>query len=221
MGETLRLTAEDGHRLDAYLARPEGEPKAGLVVIPEIFGVNVHIREVTDSFAGDGYLAIAPALFDRAQRDVDLGYTPDDVAKGRAIRGEIGWDEALRDVAAALEAVSAAGKVGTVGYCWGGSVAWLAACRLPVAAAVCYYGGQIHEFRHETPACPTLLHFGTEDSGIPLSDVEEVRASHPDLELFLYPAGHGFNCDHRSAYDADSAAQALERTLGFFARNLS
>ena len=219
-GETIELTAADGHRLEAYLARPAGTPRAGLMVVQEIFGVNRHIRAVTEGFARDGYLAVAPALFDRRERGLALGYEAEDVARGRALKGAISWEAAAQDTAAAIAAVEQAGKVGVVGYCWGGSIAWLAACRLPVAAAVGYYGGQVRELSGETPRCPVMLHFGEQDTAIPLEDVEAVRSRHPEVPIHLYPAGHGFNCDLRGSYHAESAALARERTMAFLAEHL-
>ncbi len=220
MGETIALTAADGHQFAAYLARPTGAPKGGLVVCQEIFGVNGHIRSVADGYAEAGYLSVTPALFDRTERGVELGYGADDVTTGRALRGTITWDQAVADVAASLGAVAAGGKLGVVGYCWGGSVAWLAACRLGVAAAVGYYGGQIHDFRDETPGCPVVLHFGEEDGQIPPEHVAAIRAARPEVEVFTYPAGHGFNCDRRGSYHADSAARARDRSLAFFGEHL-
>ena len=220
MGERIDLTAGDGHSLGAYLARPEGAPKAGLVVVQEIFGVNAHIQAVTEGFAEDGYLAIAPALFDRRERDLELAYDEAGVARGRALRAEIPWDQVELDVAAAVAAAAEAGPASVIGYCWGGSVAWLAACRLPVAAAVGYYGGQIHELREETPRCPVQLHFGEQDAAIPLDEVSEVRRLHPEVEVHLYPAGHGFNCDLRGSYHAESAAGARVRSLAFLGDHL-
>jgi len=221
MGETVKLTANDRHSFDAYVARPADQPKAGLVIVQEIFGVNQHIRRIADGFAKDGYLAIAPALFDRVERGIELGYDKDDVAAGRAIRAKISWDQAMSDVSAALGFLAGAGKAGVIGYCWGGSVAWLAACRLNPAAAVCYYGGNIHECRNEQPSCPVMFHFGEEDAGIPLDQVKEIGKAHPKQELFTYPgAGHGFNCEMRGSYHADSAAIARERTLAFLGRTI-
>jgi carboxymethylenebutenolidase len=221
MGETVKLTANDRHSFDAYVARPADQPKAGLVIVQEIFGVNQHIRRIADGFAKDGYLAIAPALFDRVERGIELGYDKDDVAAGRAIRAKISWDQAMSDVSAALGFLAGAGKAGVIGYCWGGSVAWLAACRLNPAAAVCYYGGNIHECRNEQPSCPVMFHFGEEDAGIPLDQVKEIAKAHPKQELFTYPgAGHGFNCEMRGSYHADSAAIARERTLAFLGRTI-
>ena len=221
MSETIRLTAEDGHEMDAYLAGPEGTPKGGLVVCQEIFGVNQHMRTVVDRFANAGYLTVAPALFDRVKQGVDLGYEQEDVISGQAIRAGVTFDDAVKDVEAGRKAVESAGKVGVVGYCWGGSVAWMAACRLPVAVAVCYYGGQIHDHPHETPGCPVTMHFGMLDTSIPTEYVNEIRAAQPTAEVFLYPAGHGFNCDHRAAFEPTSAEQALERTLNRFAVELA
>jgi carboxymethylenebutenolidase len=221
MGTTIALTAADGHSLAAYRAEPTGKAKAGLVVIQEIFGVNQHMRRVADGFAAAGYLCIAPALFDRTQRGVDLGYDKDAIAAGREIRGKVTWDQVMLDCAAAERAAAAAGKVGAVGYCWGGSVAWLCATRLKVAAAVGYYGGQIVPFAQEKPNCPVQLHFGERDQGIPLTDVEKIRRAQPGIEINIYPADHGFNCDERASYHAESARIARARTLAFFAGHLA
>lgn len=221
MGDTITLTAGDGHALAAYLARPEGPARAGLVVCQEIFGVNQHIRNVVDGFAGEGYLAIAPALFDRIERGVELGYGDDEVTRGRALRTALDWDDVMLDLGAAAEQVRTAAGVGAIGYCWGGSLAWLAACRLPVQAAVCYYGGQIHEHRAETPACPVQLHFGEHDPLIPAEQVAEIAEAHPELPLYPYDAGHGFDCTPRADYDAAAAALARERTLAFLAEHLA
>ena len=220
MGESISLTAGDGQRLGAYLARPAGTAKAGLVVCQEIFGVNFHIRDVADEFAAAGYLAIAPALFDRLEPGVELGYSEDEVARGRALRTALAYETVMLDVGAAAEEVRTAAGVGAIGYCWGGSLAWLAACRLPVAAAVGYYGGQIHEHRAETPKCPVLLHFGEHDTIIPNEHVAEIRALHPEVTIHTYDAGHGFNCAPRDDYRPEAAALARERTLAFLAEHL-
>ncbi len=222
MGKTLTLSASDGHKLSAYRADPGSKPKGGIVVIQEIFGVNSHIREVCDGFAKAGYAALAPALFDRTERGVELGYQPADIEAGRALRGKIAWPEALKDVAAAIPAISDAGKVGIVGYCWGGSVAWRAATQLSgLSAAVGYYGGQIAEFKDEKPKVPVLLHFGETDASIPLADVEKIKAAQPGVPVYVYPgAGHGFSCDHRGSFNKASHELALERTLEFFAKHL-
>ena len=167
MGAAVRLTADDGHVLNAYRAAPEGEPRAGLVLVQEIFGVNDHIRGVCEDFAAQGYLVLAPALFDRKGPGIELGYSAETVDEGRALKGDLGWDGPMLDIRAGVDALEGAPKVGVVGYCWGGSLAWLAACRLSLDAAVGYYGGQIIEFVGETPDCPTMLHFGTEGRGHP------------------------------------------------------
>ena len=220
MGTTITLKVEDGFEFNAYRAEPSGAPKGGLVVIQEIFGVNDHMRGVADGFAQAGYLAIAPALFDRDRPGIELGYTPEDIAKGRDHRAAVGWDSPLMVVAAAMKAAAEAGKVGTVGYCWGGSVTFLSATRLSPAAAVCYYGGQIAQYKNETPNCPVMMHFGEKDGGIPMTDVEAVKAARPEAIVHVYDAGHGFNCDQRGDYDEGCAEKALERTLAFFAKHV-
>ncbi len=220
MGEMISLTADDGQKLGAYQARPTVARRAGLVVIQEIFGVNGHIRSVCDGFAADGYHAIAPALFDRAERGVELDYDEAGMARGLAIRCQLEWDNAVRDIGAALATLSGEGKAGVVGYCWGGSLAWLAATRLGPACAVGYYGGQIVQFKDEGAGCPVLMHFGDSDASIPLDDVATVREAHPDIPVHVYPGGHGFNCDARASYHAESAALARERTLAFLAEHL-
>jgi carboxymethylenebutenolidase len=220
--ETITLTAEDGHRLSAYRAAPDGAPRGGLVVIQEIFGVNSHIRKVTEGFAADGWVALAPALFDRVERGVELGYQPADIERGRELRGKVGWDTMVTDVKAAVEALRREGlRVGVVGYCMGGTLAWLAATRIPgVAAAVSYYGGAVADFAAERPRCPVLLHFGETDQSIPREHWDRIRAHHPDIPMHIYPAGHGFNCDQRASYHEPSARQARERTIAFFRRHV-
>ena len=217
MGQMIILTARDGHQLDAYQAQPEGKARGGVVVVQEIFGVNSHIRRVADGYAADGYRVIAPALFDRVRRDIQLAYTDADIGKGRSIREQVTFDQALADVAAAQQALRETGNVGVVGYCWGGTVTWLSAARLPgFVAASSYYGGGIGKFAGEHPQCPTLCHFGDKDHAIPSTEVDAVRSANPEVQVFLYPAGHGFNCDARGSYDAGAAALARERTLAFF-----
>ncbi|MDP2619282.1 MAG: dienelactone hydrolase family protein [Hyphomicrobiales bacterium] len=223
MGTQMTLTAADGHKLSAYRAEPEMASKEGLVVLQEIFGVNKHIRSVADRFAHDGFIAAAPALFDRVSPGFEIGYSPDEVARGRETRAKVTLDEALADTQAAIDALKEEGlKVGVVGYCWGGGLAWAAATRLKgVTCAVCYYGGLIPELADEDPKCPVMLHFGEDDQSIPMDKVEVVRAKHPTVPLFTYPgAGHGFNCDLRGSYDADAAAAARQRTLTFLREHL-
>ena len=214
-----KLTADDGHAFDVYEVCPD-DAAAAIVVIQEIFGVNEHIRSVVDRYASFGYHAIAPALFDRVERGVELDYDGDGIARGRDLAGEIKWEPAMRDLAATVSHVASTGPVGAVGYCFGGSLAWLSAVELPVAAAVGYYGGQIHSLNDRSPAVPTLLHFGELDHAIPLDQVEEVRAAHPDVTVHVYEgAQHGFSCDARGSYHPLSAAIALGRTLEFFVDN--
>lgn len=222
MGEHLQLTAADGHVAHAYLARPTGAPRGGLVVIQEVFGVNPHIRDVCDRFAAAGYAAMAPALFDRLERGVELGYDEAGITAGRALVGRLGWEAPMLDVGAAASHLRADGRVGVVGYCWGGTIAWLAACRLELDCAVAYYGRQIIDFVDETPQCPVLMHFGGDDPLIPRATVAAVAAAHPATPIHLYEAaGHGFNCDRRGDFRAEAAATALERTMHFFASHLA
>ena len=221
MGQAMELTAADGFKLAAYRADPAGKVRGALVVAQEIFGVNSHIKSVCDGFAADGYVAIAPALFDRYERGVDIGYTPADIAKGRELKGKTTIDAALRDVAAARDAVSSSGKVGVVGYCWGGYVAWMTASRLPgFACAIPYYGGGMLEASGEQPKCPLIAHFGERDANIPVAGVRELAAAHPEAQVYIYPADHGFNCDQRASYDAAAAKLARERTLAFLQRHV-
>ncbi|HEX6114447.1 MAG TPA: dienelactone hydrolase family protein [Geminicoccaceae bacterium] len=216
MGRTVEGTAADGHDLSMYRADPSGEPRGALVIAQEIFGVNSHIRAVCDDYAGQGYVAIAPALFDRVERGVELGYGPDDVTRGRAVRERVSLENALADVEAAAKEVAGVGKIAVVGYCWGGTVAWIAATRSRTfAAAVSYYGGGVPDLANEQPNCPVLLHFGEQDHAIPLDGVEKLKATHPELPVHIYPAGHGFNCDQRASYHAESARLARGRTLAF------
>jgi carboxymethylenebutenolidase len=221
MGKMIELIAADGHKLAAYRADPEGKPRGAIVVIQEIFGVNSHIQSVADGFAADGYLAIAPALFDRVQRNVDLGYSPEDIAKGREIRAKVSADMALKDTEAAIKAASGAGKVGIVGYCWGGLVTWLAAAKLGgLACAVPYYGGGILDNAELEPRVPLMGHFGERDQHIPVEGVKKLAARHPKQQIFIYAADHGFNCDQRGSWDAPAAKQARERTLAFFRKHV-
>lgn len=221
MGETIELTTSDGAKIGAYRARPTGTPKAGLVVIQEIFGVNHHIRAVADRYAAEGYLVVAPALFDRVEKGIELGYDASAFPKAMELRGKLNIDNSVADVTAAVKVAAQAGKVGVVGYCWGGLLAYVASARIPgVAAAVGYYGGGIVNQLEHAPKAPLMLHFGERDAHIPLTDVDKIRAAHKHVPIYTYPADHGFNCDERASYDAPSAKLALERTLAFFADHL-
>ncbi|HWA45195.1 MAG TPA: dienelactone hydrolase family protein [Hypericibacter adhaerens] len=221
MGSVTELKAADGFKLAAYRAAPAGASKGGLVVIQEIFGVNHHIRSVADRFAALGYTALAPALFDRAERGIDIGYDEASVQRGIKLRAAIKLEDTLLDVAAAVGALKGAGKIAVVGYCWGGSLAFLSATRLPgLACTVGYYGGMIAAHAQEKPKVPVLLHFGEHDHGIPMTDVEKVRAARPEVQIFTYNAGHGFSCDERASFDKASHEQALARTLDFFGKHL-
>lgn len=222
MGHTVTLQAEDGHKLGGYRANPTGTPRGGLVIIQEIFGVNSHIRGVCDGYAGDGYTVLAPALFDRVEPNIQLGYQPEDITRGREIRGKIGWDTMVMDMRAAARALQAEKlRIGVIGYCMGGSMAWLTATRLDgVVAAVGYYGGAIADFASEQPRCPVLLHFGETDASIPREHWNTIRAAHPEVPQHVYPAGHGFNCDQRASYHEASARLARQRTLDFLRQHL-
>ncbi len=220
MGQTIELEAADGHVFSAYEAAPRtAHHRGGLVIIQEIFGVNAHIRSVADGWAAEGYYCIAPAIFDRDTPGFDRGYAQPDMEAGRTIAGKIGMDAMLFDTEAARGAAAVAGKVGVVGYCLGGSLAWLAATRLHgFAAASCYYGGRIAAVAGEKPRCPVQMHFGEKDQSIPIADVEKIRDNVPKrlVEVFVYPAGHAFNRDGSQNWEPNSAKLARERTLELF-----
>lgn len=223
MGTTISLTAGDGQALSAYRAEPTGEARGGVVVIQEIFGVNSHIKSVADGYAEQGYVAVAPALFDRVETGVELGYDAEGIDKGREIAFAMDMDDVMLDVAAAADNAASAGKVGIVGYCWGGSISYVASARLAdkIAAGSGYYGGQILPFLGEAPQAPLILHFGELDQGIPLENVEKIRQAHPQVPIHVYEgADHGFNCDARGSYHPDSAGLALQRTLAHFAAHV-
>ena len=223
MGERVQLQADDGFALGAYVSEPAGAPKGAVVVIQEIFGVNQHIREVTDGYAADGYYAIAPQIFDRIDRDIELGYEEADMGQGIELAFQkLDHARALADVQVAIAEAGKHGKVGVVGYCFGGLLTWLSACNLQgVAAASSYYGGGVPAQASLTAQCPVIAHFGKLDAHIPMDEVEAFDAAQPDVQVYVYDADHGFNCDHRGSYDADAAATAKDRTLAFFAEQLS
>ncbi len=220
MGSTIRLKAADGHGFSAYRAGPDGAAR-GLVVAQEIFGVNTHIRRVCDAFAASGYAVIAPALFDRAEAGVELGYTAEDVVRGRELRARVPEAGVLADIEAASGALGDR-PLGIIGYCWGGTLAWWGATRTSrFKAAVGWYGAGIAPTRTEVPSCPVQLHFGEQDASIPLTDIELIRQAQPDVEIFVYPgAQHGFGCDERASYSKPDAELAQQRSLAFFGRLL-
>lgn len=226
MSETIQLRSSDGFAFPAYVARPAGKPKGAVVVLQEIFGVNSHIRAVADGYAEKGYLAVAPATFHRIQQGVELGYTPEDIQAGAALKSKV---EALPvpgvmpDIEAAIQYAAQAGKVGLTGYCWGGLLAWRSACLLKGLAAVApYYGGgmTVGAELARKPLCPVLCHFGDQDPHITLDTVEAFKKAQPQVEVRIYPANHGFNCEQRGSYDAPATALARERTLAFFASHV-
>ncbi len=226
MAQFIDLKAADGFTFPAYVAQPAGKPRGGVVVLQEIFGVNAHIRAVADSYAAAGYLAVAPATFHRVKPGVELGYQPDDMSAGMALKAAVEALPApgvLQDIQAAIDHAAGAGKVGVVGYCWGGLLTWRTACLLKgVSAAVPHYGGGVTTEAEiaRSPKCPVLAHFGEQDHWIPLEGVAALQKAHPEVEVHVYPANHGFNCDHRGSWDATAAAQARERTLAFFAKHV-
>lgn len=223
MGENTTIMARDGHEFTAYLAAPpagQAPARGAIIVIQEIFGVNPHVRAVTDSYAAEGYVAIAPALFDRVRRGIELGYEGT-MEEGRGYMAQLPPEKVMLDIATALAVVRHAGRVGVVGFCWGGKQAYLTACQLPVACAVAYYGGSIAASLEQKPRHPVMFHFGEQDTHIPLTDVAKIKAANPQGVFHLYPAGHGFNCDQRGSHHAPSAQLARERTLQFFAEHVA
>ena len=221
--ETVTLEAIDGAKIRAFVARPEGPPRGCIVVVQEIFGVNDHIRWVAAAqYAAAGYLAVAPAFFDRvdAGQGAELGYTPDGLAAGRSRVEALGLDAPLRDIRAAQQQVAMGLPTGVVGYCWGGSVAYLSATRLGLPA-VGYYGGRTAPYLHERAQSPLMLHFGETDALIPMETVRRISRAQPDVACHVYPAGHGFNRHGHPDWHEDSAQTALARTLAFFAQHLT
>ena len=223
MSEYVTLKAADGHELSAYVARPEGEAIAGLAVVQEIFGVNAHIRSVADGYAKDGFLAVAPALFDRIERGVELGYEGAEMKRAMDLMPKLDPAKVVEDIAAAMGFAgrTTGKKTGVIGYCLGGTMAWVAAARLHPTAAVGYYAGRIGQYVGETPTAPVMLHFGKQDAHIPAEEVEKIHAAHPEVEIYWYDAGHGFNCDMRGSYDETASKEAMTRTLEFFRKHLS
>jgi len=228
MGQFTSIQAADGFTLSAYVAQPEGKPRAAVVVLQEIFGVNSHIREVADRFAAEGYLAVAPATFDRVKPGVELGYAEGGMTAGFELKTAVDalpGAGVLLDIQAAIDhaAQLGGGKVGIVGFCWGGLLAWKAACRLQgLSAAIPYYGGGItaEDEIARQPNCPVMAHFGDQDHWIPMEGIEAFKKAHPEVEVHVYPAHHGFNCDQRASFNADAASLARGRSLSFLASQL-
>jgi len=223
LGTNITLTASDGFKLGAYRAEPQGKAKGGIVVIQEIFGVNHHIRAVTDRFAALGYAAVAPQVFDRIQPNFECGYTPDEIAHARTFIPKIDWGKMLLDTQASIDNVKPAGKVGIVGYCMGGTVAFLSSGKLDgLSASVGYYGGQIAKNVDLKPKVPTQLHFGDQDQSIPMSDVDLIKQKRSDCDIYVYQgAGHGFSCDERGSYNEAAHKQAWDRTTAWFGKYLA
>jgi carboxymethylenebutenolidase len=222
MSEFTTIMARDGHEFRAWLAPPPGSPRGAIVVLQEIFGVNSHIRSVTDGYAAEGYVAIAPSLFDRVRRGIELGYGQSDMQEGFGYVQQLKAEETAKDIAAAIAVVKHGGRVGVVGYCWGGKMAYVSASEQQgLGCAVAYYGGSIAQSLDKKPKCPMMFHFGEQDTHIPLTDVEKIKAANPQGIFHLYAgAGHGFNCDQRASYQPQAAALARERSLAFFAQHL-
>ena len=222
MGNVTTLTSSDGHSFEAYEAAPDGSPKGTIVVVQEIFGVNAHIREVADGYARAGYRAIAPALFDRVEPKIELGYAGADMMQGIEIaRGKLDVSDSLLDIQTTVQSASESGAVGLVGYCFGGLMAFLSACQVSgLACAVSYYGGGIAAQLEQSPNIPLQFHFAELDAHIPLSDVDLIRNAYPHCPLFTYDADHGFNCDHRASFDEAAADLARQRALDFFAEHM-
>lgn len=220
--QSISLQTSDGHTLSAYEARPDKSPRGGIVLLQEIFGITGYIRSVCDGYAREGYHVVAPALFDRLRAGIVLGYSKDDAVKGRELRAQIPWEKTFADVEAVKARVAGAGKIATLGYCWGGTISWRAAGHVDgIAAAVCYYGTQIAPYTSEQPHCPVLMHFGDKDHIATLEHAGALRAAQgAQVEIQVYPAGHGFSCDETPNYHAASAALALRRTLDFLAAHI-
>lgn len=224
MANWLKLSADDGHEFSAYHSKPSCTVKGRVVVIQEVFGINRHIREVCDRFSQHGFEALAPALFDRLEPDVQLGYSKEDVEKGKSLRSQLEWNDGLKDTVACIDYLGQSGSVAVVGFCYGGTIAWLAASTSRLSAAVCYYGSYIHQFRDKHPQCPVLLHFGAHDHMIPTENIDDIEAANTKarLNIHVYPdSGHGFNCNLRDSFHRPSAELAWQRTLNFLSQGFT
>jgi carboxymethylenebutenolidase len=222
LGKHLSLTAADHHKLGGYRADPQGTPKGGMVVVQEIFGVNHHIRAVCDKLAAEGYVAVAPAVFDRFARDFESGYSPDEIAHARGLLGSLNWDHMMADMTAAKDELKGVGPLGVIGFCMGGTAAFLGACRISgLSASVCYYGGAIGKFVDEQPKCPIQMHFGEKDESIPLATVETIKAKHPQAEVYVYPgAAHAFSNNDRASFQKEATDLSWKRTMEFLGKTM-
>lgn len=220
-GKMITMKMSDGAQLGVYHAEPKGARRGGLVLIQEIFGVTEHIQECCDRFAAEGYEVLGPALYDREEPGFQASYSPEDIQKAIKIaRGDHPFDLSIKDAQTCIDALKGKGKVFITGYCYGGSVTWAAACRCDgLAAASGYYGGNIPSMAEWNPKCPTILHFGREDHGIPMEQVQKIEKLHPDVKVYVYDAGHGFNSDRRTDYNEGAAKLAMQRTLDLFRAN--
>ena len=221
MSQTETLMARDGHEFTTYIAKPPGKARAAVVIVQEIFGLSPWIVRTADSYAADGYLCVAPALFDRVRRNLVLGYSPPEMEQAMGYRKQVDSAKAVLDIGAAVAIARHAGKVALIGFCWGGTLAWAAASELPLGAAVCYYGAGIPGLLPKVPTCPTLLHSGDQDRSIPAGDVDRIRSALPPAVYHLYAAGHAFaNDDRPDHYNAAAAALARTRTNAFLAQHI-
>ena len=217
-GQTIELTSGNGAVIDCYHVEPSGARKGGLVLIMEIFGVTNHIKEMCDRFADDGYEVLSPALYDRQEKNFEVGYATDDIELALKLRAKNTYENTVLDSQMCIDYLKGKGAVFITGYCYGGTVVWLAACRCTsLAAAAGYYGGAIKDFINEKPGCPVILHFGEHDKSIPMDDVQRIKQAHPDVPIYIYDAGHGFNSDRRADYNEAAASLGRERTLTLFA----
>jgi carboxymethylenebutenolidase len=221
MSQTETLMARDGHEFTIYIAKPAGKARGAVVIVQEIFGLSPWVLRTADSYAADGYLTVAPALFDRVRRNIVLGYSPQDMQQAMGYRKQVDTAKAVLDIAAAAAFARHVGKVAVIGFCWGGTLAWAAASEVAMGAAVCYYGSGISSLLPKVPACPAMLHFGEQDRSIPLADIERLRAAYPLGVYHLYAAGHAFGNDDRpDHYNSEATDLARARTNAFLAQHI-
>ena len=221
MTEYVDIFTKDNHKFQAYLSQPNQKVKGGIVIIQEIFGVNDHIKEVCDLYSSHGYLTIAPCLFDRENKNIELDYDQEGIMEGRRLK-ELLNELSINEIESSISFVESAGKVGVIGYCWGGSLSWKSACKFNnLSSSIIYYGGDVPKLKNLTPKCPTMCHFGELDQSIPIDEVKEFKILNQNVNVFTYPADHGFNCNHRNQYNKKCSDIALERSLGFLEKNLN